>query len=256
MKFSITNAFLSALTFGAVSGEIISLGDNNNLEDEEFWTSFASLNINSMAVSDAPSDGPSLISDAPSDGPSLISDVPSDGPSLISDAPSDGPSLISDAPSDGPSLIAFAPPSDTCESLAEVICTLPEFEILCGLLQTVEIIDVLNGEDQFTIFAPTNEAFEALSEELADAITSDSETLTNLLISHAVPGVIFSADLQCGGEVSMVSEKETTTVCIDDEVFQSGAGNTLDSLPKIVAPDGIACNGVIHAIDQVILPDI
>jgi uncharacterized surface protein with fasciclin (FAS1) repeats len=234
MKFSITNAFLSALTFGAVSGEIISLGDNNNLEDEEFWTSFASLNINSMAVSDAPSDGPSL----------------------ISDAPSDGPSLISDAPSDGPSLIAFAPPSDTCESLAEVICTLPEFEILCGLLQTVEIIDVLNGEDQFTIFAPTNEAFEALSEELADAITSDSETLTNLLISHAVPGVIFSADLQCGGEVSMVSEKETTTVCIDDEVFQSGAGNTLDSLPKIVAPDGIACNGVIHAIDQVILPDI
>ena len=76
MKFSITNAFLSALTLGAVSGGI------NNLEDEEFWTAFAAQNFDSMAISDAPSDGPSLISDAPSDGPSLISDAPSDGPSL------------------------------------------------------------------------------------------------------------------------------------------------------------------------------
>ena len=78
MKFSITIAFLSALTLGAVSGEI------NNLEDEEFWTAFGAQNFDSMAISDAPSDGPSLISDAPSDGPSLIafSNVPTIVPTI------------------------------------------------------------------------------------------------------------------------------------------------------------------------------
>ena len=54
----------------------------------------------------------------------------------------------------------------------------------------------------------------------------------------------------------MVSGEETTTVCIEGQIFQSGAGNTFSSLPKIVASDGVSCNGVIHAVDQIILPTL
>jgi len=388
MKFSITNAFLSALTLGAVSGGI------NNLEDEEFWTAFAAQNFDSMAISDAPSDGPSLISDAPSDGPSLISDAPSDGPSL--NAFSNVPTILptsTDPSTDGCKSIVetlcsqseffvlcllvnvtdlvdaleeevftiFAPtndafdafdaiptvgndmeegldivrnvilyhavpgvkllaedlvcdgslmmvnseesttvcigdeifqvgnantfdalpritapdviacngiihaidqvmipsvelPEDTCETIADVICTLPEFEILCIALTRFDFLDIFGGEDQFTIFAPTNDAFEAFPQDLEDFFLSDDFALTELLGSHAVSGVIFSTDLECGGELLMISERETTTVCLNDEVFQGGSGNNLDTLPKIVGPDGIACNGVIHAINNVILP--
>ena len=54
----------------------------------------------------------------------------------------------------------------------------------------------------------------------------------------------------------MISGEETTTVCADSIIFQVGAGNAAGSIPSIVAPDGVACNGVIHAIDGVILPAV
>jgi uncharacterized surface protein with fasciclin (FAS1) repeats len=146
------------------------------------------------------------------------------------------------------------PTPDTCETIAEVICTVPEFTILCTVLASVDLLGGLGGEDQFTIFAPTNDAFEALPENLAVFFTSDDVALTDLVSTHAFSGVILSTDLECGGELLMISEVNTTTVCLNDEVFQAGPVNNLDTLPRIIEPDGIACNGVIHAISNVILP--
>jgi len=155
---------------------------------------------------------------------------------------------------DAPTL---APTNATeCESLDQIICSLPEFETLCALLGDAELLDDIGGDEVFTIFAPVNSAFESLPEELANTVTSDPELLAKVLLSHAVSGEIFSVDLECGAEVFMVSGEETTTVCIEGQIFQSGAGNTFSSLPKIVASDGVSCNGVIHAVDQIILPPL
>lgn len=160
-------------------------------------------------------------------------------------------------PTEAPVTVTTEPtnePGPSCFSLGEAICTLPEFQLLCALVTTAGLIEALNGEEKITLFAPTNEAFETLPIELASQLTSDNELLTNVLLSHAVAGEVFFSDLECDGVLEMFSGRATTTVCLDNMVFQVGEGNTPANSPKIMAPDGATCNGVIHAIDQVILP--
>ena len=141
-----------------------------------------------------------------------------------------------------------------CETLVDVICDLPQFEILCALVGDAGLVDALSGEDDFTIFAPVNSAFEGLPEDLAESVITDAELLEFVLLSHAYSGELFSFDLTCGGEIAMVSTAETTTACEGDDLFQVGGANSADALPKIISADGVACNGVIHAIDNVIIP--
>ena len=146
-------------------------------------------------------------------------------------------------------------PVDQCQSITEVVCTLPEFEVLCALVGDADLADVLGSNDKFTLFAPINTAFESLSQEILDAVAGDVEFLRNVLLSHAVADEeLFSTDLVCDDKVAMANGVETTTICTGDKLFQVGGGNTPDIIPEIVAPDGVACNGVIHAIDHVIFP--
>lgn len=169
----------------------------------------------------------------------------------------DNPVNDTDSPTFTPtSNETIVPTSDECESIADVICALPQFEILCALVGDAGLVDALSGTDDYTIFAPVNSAFEALSLELADAIISDETLLQLVLLSHASLGDLFSTDLECGMELSMASGAETTTVCEDGLIFQTGPGNAPDAIPEIISTDGVACNGVIHAIDQVILPTL
>lgn len=285
MKFSVTNAFLAALTVRAVSGRRIGSSRANERqleEDAEFWNTFADERIASMVeqtsrpttkpVDPEPVPG-DVNSDAPSDGPSINanSNPPSDGdPTPTTDSPTRAPTVapvplpFTDMPSPAPSASGPIPvplpitdaPTIACQTVTEVACSLPEFTILCSLVGDANLGDVLDGEDEITLFAPTNDAFEALPTELAEAIVSDLDFLSTVLLSHAVPGYIFSTDLECGAEISMINGAETTTLCADGNIFQTGAGNGFVSLPQIIAPDGDTCNGVIHAINQVIIPDL
>jgi uncharacterized surface protein with fasciclin (FAS1) repeats len=144
---------------------------------------------------------------------------------------------------------------ETCESIANIICDLQEFEILCALVGQAGLVDELSSGDKiFTVFAPVNSAFDNLPSELADTVTAEANVLEFLLLTHVVSGEFLSSDLQCGGEISMVSKAETTTVCEDDDLFQSGGGNSAILLPKVTKADTVACNGVIHTVDAVILP--
>ena len=114
----------------------------------------------------------------------------------------------------------------------------------------------MSDTDDFTIFAPVNSAFESLSLEVADAIISDPTLLQSVLLIHVASGDLFSTDLECGAELAMVSGAQTTTICEDGSIFQVGAGNPADAMPEIISTDGVACNGIIHAVDRVILPPI
>lgn len=250
MKFLFTNAFLAALAFRGVSGERIGssrIGSSNMndflQEDAEFWKTFADRRLSSM-VEQTPSPTAQPVEPEPS--PSIAT----------SDAPSDGPSMneISNPPSYGTAKPITDAPTISCQTITEVACSLPEFEILCALVGDANLGAVLDGEDEITLFAPINTAFENLPIATAEAVVSDLDLLSTVLLSHAVPGYIFSTDLECGAEISMVSGVETTTLCSDGNIFQTGAGNGLVSLPQVIAPDGETCNGVIHAISEVILP--
>lgn len=113
---------------------------------------------------------------------------------------------------------------------------------------------MLDGEDVFTVFAPTNEAFEKFPEDL-DSI--NAETLTDILLFHAVAGKeIYREDLVCQDLLEMANGVDSRTICDGPERYQKGAGNPEGRVPYLIESDIQACNGIIHMVDDVMLPRI
>jgi len=120
------------------------------------------------------------------------------------------------------------------------------------------LVDTLAGEGPFTVFAPTNAAFEALPEGALDNLLADTDALTGVLTYHVVSGEVMAADLigliqQSEGalEVETVNGATVEAQIEGDNVILTDAqGNTA----TVVATDVDASNGVVHVIDGVLLP--
>jgi len=169
------------------------------------------------------------------------------------------------APSAQSVIVPTEPP--TCKPISEIACTTPGFETLCSLITLAELIEPLTS-DLATVFAPTDEAFEKLPPELVTTVTSDPELLRNVLWYHVVPNKeIFAKDLICDGgpldKLSMANQEDISIGCAssitDDSSVPNvstlivGNGNT-SPFPTVISGDIIACNGVVHVIDGVLIP--
>ncbi|MEZ4710411.1 MAG: fasciclin domain-containing protein [Caldilineaceae bacterium] len=120
------------------------------------------------------------------------------------------------------------------------------FTILLAALSATGLDETLMGEGPFTVFAPTDAAFAALPEGTLDALLADPDALTNVLLYHVAPGAVMSSDLTDGQSVGTVQGSPVT-------IGVSGGAYTVNDA-NIVAADVAASNGVIHAIDAVLLP--
>lgn len=122
------------------------------------------------------------------------------------------------------------------------------FQTLVAAVEAAGLADALDGEGPFTVFAPTDEAFAALPEGTVESLLmpENRDQLTAILTMHIVPGRVLSGEIQ--GPIS-VQTVEGSNVRIDLET-----GEVSDDA-RIVTADIEATNGVIHVIDQVILPD-
>ena len=121
------------------------------------------------------------------------------------------------------------------------------FGTLVAAAKAADLVGTLKGEGPFTVFAPTDAAFEALPEgTVEDLLKSENkDKLVSILTYHVVPGKVMSSDLSEGMTAKTVQGGEIKI--------------TLEGGPKvngatISAPDVEAGNGVIHVIDAVILP--
>jgi uncharacterized surface protein with fasciclin (FAS1) repeats len=122
------------------------------------------------------------------------------------------------------------------------------FKTLTKALKAAGLTEILQGKDNYTIFAPTDAAFAKLPQDaVRDLLKPENkEVLVKLLTYHVVKGQVLSADLK-SGEVKSV-EGGAINVKVDPK-----AGVTVNEA-KVTKADIIGSNGVIHAIDQVILP--
>jgi transforming growth factor-beta-induced protein len=122
-----------------------------------------------------------------------------------------------------------------------------DFSILVAALTEADLVTALQGDGPFTVFAPTNTAFENLLEQLdisaADLLTHPQ--LTDVLLYHVVSGNIMSTDLSDGTTAS--------TLKGDDITIGVGSKVTINS-STVLLPDIEATNGVIHVIDSVLVP--
>lgn len=110
-----------------------------------------------------------------------------------------------------------------------------------------------NPDAQLTVFAPTNEAFEALGEETLNAVLADQEQLTSILLFHVVDGEFLAADvIAAAGDdgVLVIASLEGSdlTITIDAD------GNVFVNDIAVVSFDVQATNGVIHVIEGVLIP--
>ena len=127
----------------------------------------------------------------------------------------------------------------------------PDLSTLVTAIQAANLADALSNEDEiYTVFAPTNAAFDALPDGTLDDLLADPDALSNVLLYHVVNGAaVFSTDLSDGMMVENMADGELT-IGVGDAVTVTGAQNTA----TVVTPDVDVSNGVVHVIDAVLLP--
>ena len=118
---------------------------------------------------------------------------------------------------------------------------------LVTALQAAGLVETLSGEGPFTVFAPTNDAFAALPDGVLDMLLQpeNKDKLVAILTYHVVSGKIMSADLKDGQTAATVQGEEISVSTTD--------GVTINGATVSTADIGVS-NGVVHVIDQVILP--
>ncbi|MBW7881629.1 MAG: fasciclin domain-containing protein [Caldilineaceae bacterium] len=121
-----------------------------------------------------------------------------------------------------------------------------DFTVLVGALETAGLVDTLKEAGPFTVFAPTDDAFNAIPEDTMAALMADPEALQRVLLYHVVPGRLIAALISDGKEVA-TAEGSTVTFS-----FAEGVKKVNDA--TIVTRDVQASNGVIHVIDAVLMP--
>lgn len=122
-----------------------------------------------------------------------------------------------------------------------------QFETLVAAVKAAGLVDTLNGDGPFTVFAPTDDAFAKLPKGTVEDLLKpeNKEKLAGILTYHVVPGKVMAADVK-PGKVKTVNGKEAT-VKVDGDTVMIGKA-------KVVKTDIAASNGVIHVIDSVLLP--
>ena len=138
-------------------------------------------------------------------------------------------------------------PAPVEKSIAEIAAGDERFSTLVTALEATDLVDVLAGEGEFTVFAPTNEAFAALGEETVSALLEDTEALKNILLYHIVQGTVVDATTAAGlGQAEMANGD---VLKIEKDGASLMVGNA-----KVIITDIKATNGIIHVIDTVLVP--
>jgi len=145
---------------------------------------------------------------------------------------------------------------DAEDTILEIASSNEDFSTLAAAVEFAGLSDALNGEKQYTVFAPTNEAFEALLNELGLTaeellVEENKELVTNILLYHVAPGSRDAEEVTDSDKVNTLLKK-FITVQEDDGAFF--VGNDENGFAQIITTDIFASNGVIHAIDSVMLP--
>ena len=154
-----------------------------------------------------------------------------------STAASPSPSPATPAPSPSPALGDIVATADGAGT----------FTTLLAAAEAAGLVETLQGEGPFTVFAPTDEAFAALPAGTLDSLLADPEALKKILLYHVVSGSVKAADVVNLTSADSVEGSPIAIAVKDGMVY-------LNDAAKVTATDVMASNGVIHVIDQVILP--
>ena len=143
-------------------------------------------------------------------------------------------------------IIVNAAPSNT---VVDVIINSDDHTTLEAAVIAANLAETLSGDGPFTVFAPTDAAFEMLPSEALDALLADpSGALTQILLSHVASGNVLSSDLTDGMMVTTLADSVFVSVSIDN-------GVVMINNATVTMADIQTDNGVVHVVDAVITTD-
>jgi uncharacterized surface protein with fasciclin (FAS1) repeats len=122
------------------------------------------------------------------------------------------------------------------------------FKTLVAAVTAAELVDTLNGVGPFTVFAPSDAAFAELPEGTVASLIlpENKEKLQSILTYHVIAGKVLSSNLSDGMKATTVNGDSITIQLKDGKVFVNDA--------EVVNADVLTDNGVIHAINKVLMP--
>jgi len=131
-------------------------------------------------------------------------------------------------------------------NLVETAISAGDFTTLVTALTEADLVNALEGDGPFTVFAPTDEAFKKLPNGVLKNLLEDKEALKNVLLYHVVSGDITSNQITKLNEAKTLNGSDVKIMVEDGKVMVNNS--------QVVGADVIASNGIIHVIDTVLLP--
>ncbi len=131
-------------------------------------------------------------------------------------------------------------------TIVDVAVGAGDFTTLVAAIEAAGLVDTLSGDGPFTVFAPTDAAFDALPEGTLDELLADPDALADILTYHVVAGEVYAADVVELESAETVNGASVDITVDGDSVMVNGA--------NVVQTDIQASNGVIHVIDAVLIP--
>lgn len=147
-------------------------------------------------------------------------------------------------------IAACAPMMSQQPSIAGVLSSNDQFSTLVAAADAADLVGTLDGDGPFTVFAPTNAAFEKLPEGTVEALLrpENRDQLAAVLTYHVVPGVVTSDQL--------IGERLSATTVQGGDLRIDATGDAVHvNDARVTQADITASNGVIHRIDTVLLPE-
>lgn len=145
----------------------------------------------------------------------------------------------------------LTPPAEEGEgTIVDVAVDAGNFTTLVAALQATGLDATLADESaQFTVFAPTDEAFDKLGQETIDSLLADPDTLADILLYHVIADQVVGGEtaLTLGGSMVEMANGASVTITVED-------GRLFVNDSEVIVTDVEASNGVIHAIDTVLTP--
>ena len=141
---------------------------------------------------------------------------------------------------------AAASPEAKPATIVEIAVADGRFGTLAAALEAAGLVETLQGDGPFTVFAPTDDAFAALPEGTVEGLLEDIPALTDILLYHVVSGDVKAADVVTLQSAETLQGGSLSITVEGDVVRINGA--------QVVIADIEASNGTIHVIDAVLLP--
>jgi uncharacterized surface protein with fasciclin (FAS1) repeats len=138
---------------------------------------------------------------------------------------------------------ASAAPS---KNIVETAAAAPQFSTLVSLVKKAGLVKALSGKQKLTVFAPTNAAFKKVPKKTLNALLADRKLLRKVLLYHVVAGKLPAAKVvKRSGAKTLEGERLT---------FKVRGRNVFVDKAKVITPDIRASNGIVHAINKVLVP--